>query len=84
MHCECGPQDLQGKQPTVQGKQAGCRVKRSEMGLSVRVGCPSLLQHVPLHLGKTATLPSLVLIGFFWMMIVLVNMFGLIHIVRWP
>ena len=40
MHCECGPQDLRGKQPTVQGKQAGCRVKRSEMGLSVRVGCP--------------------------------------------
>lgn len=40
MQCECGPQNLRGKQPTVQGKQAGTRVKRSEMGLSVRVGCP--------------------------------------------
>lgn len=36
----------------------------------------ALLQHVLLQLGKTATLPGVVLIRVFWTIIVLVNMFG--------
>lgn len=60
MHCECGPQDNRDKQPAVQAKQAGSRVKRSELGLSVRVGCP-----VHFCYKKVPTAPSITEIRYY-------------------
>jgi hypothetical protein len=60
MHCECGPQDNREKQPAVQAKQAGSRVKRSGLGLSVRVGCP-----VHFRYKKFSTAPSITEIRYY-------------------
>ncbi|KAK9903370.1 hypothetical protein WJX75_003957 [Coccomyxa subellipsoidea] len=60
MHCECGPQDNREKQPAVQAKQAGSRVKRSGLGLSVRVGCP-----VHFRYKKLSTAPSITEIRYY-------------------
>ncbi|CAL8465892.1 g5428 [Coccomyxa elongata] len=60
MHCECGPQDNRDKQPIVQAKQVASRVKRSQMGLSVRVGCP-----VHFRYKKLPTAPSITEIRYY-------------------
>lgn len=60
MHCECGPQDNRDKQPIVQAKQVASRVKRSQLGLSVRVGCP-----VHFRYKKLPTAPSITEIRYY-------------------